>query len=78
MRLSTVFASTIVLLGLASASELKVKVVDPQSAAVSGAQVELSQKDNGAALTIATTSAEGVAVVRNPSANPSQLRILAP
>jgi outer membrane cobalamin receptor len=78
VRLSRVFASTIFLLGLASASELKVKVVDPQSAAVSGAQVELFQKDNGASLTIATTSAEGVAVVRNPSSNPSQLRILAP
>ena len=40
------FAGFIVLVAAASAAELKIKVVDPQSAAVAGAQVELFRGDN--------------------------------
>ena len=78
MRFLSLFASVLILSEVVSASELKVKVVDPQSAAVSGAQVQLSQKGSTALLTVTTTSAEGVAIVNNPSSNPSQLRVLAP
>src|SRR5450432_696549 len=78
MRFFGVFASLLFLLAAASASELKVKVVDPQSAVVSGARVELSQKDNAAALAVGITSAEGVAVFKNAPSNPSQLTVLAP
>ncbi len=51
-----------VLLAAASAADLKVKVIDPQSAAVAGAQVTLSSK---CALSpeSASSSAEGVATV---------------
>ncbi len=78
MRFIGVFASVVFLLVAASASELKVKVVDPQSAPVSGAQVELSQKDTANSFVVATTSAEGVAIFKNASSNPSQIRVLAP
>jgi|HubBroStandDraft_1064217.scaffolds.fasta_scaffold00098_45 vitamin B12 transporter len=50
----------LVALAAASAADLKVKVVDPQSAAVSGAQVSLLSKGIDTPLKIATTSAEGV------------------
>jgi outer membrane cobalamin receptor len=55
-------ASFLLLISLAAASaaELKVKVVDPQSAAVAGAQVSLLSKGTDTALKIATTSSEGV------------------
>ena len=51
-----------ILLAAASAADLKVKVIDPQSAAVGGAQVSLSSK---CALSpeSAFSSAEGVATV---------------
>jgi vitamin B12 transporter len=78
MRFFGAIASLLFLLVAASASELKVKVVDPQFAAVSGAQVELSQKDNVAAPSVSRTSAEGVAVFKNAPSTPSQLRVLAP
>jgi len=45
----------------ASAADLKIKVVDPQSAAVSGAQVSLFRKEAGVPLKTAVSSAEGVA-----------------
>jgi vitamin B12 transporter len=48
-----------VALTAASAADLKVKVIDPQSAAVRGAQVSRLSKGSDAALKIADTSAEG-------------------
>jgi outer membrane cobalamin receptor len=48
-------------LAAASAADLKVKVIDPQSAAVSGAQVSLFSKGTNTPLKIATASAEGIA-----------------
>jgi outer membrane cobalamin receptor len=48
-------------LAAASAADLKVKVVDPQSAAVAGAQISLLSKGKSAPLKTATTSAEGIA-----------------
>ncbi|HTC55461.1 MAG TPA: carboxypeptidase-like regulatory domain-containing protein, partial [Candidatus Sulfotelmatobacter sp.] len=48
-------------LAAASAADLKVKVVDPQSAAVSGARVSLLSKSSDTPLKISTTSAEGSA-----------------
>jgi vitamin B12 transporter len=74
-----------VLLAAASAADLKVKVIDPQSAAVSGAQVTLSSK---CALgpEVAASSAEGVATVsglpiedaRPNCGCPFHVRVLAP
>jgi outer membrane cobalamin receptor len=73
-------ASFLLLLALAAASaaDLKVKVVDPQSAAVSGAQVSLSQKQTDAPQKTSTTSAEGVADFGDLSPGNYRVEILAP
>src|SRR5579863_4174914 len=66
-----------VTLAAASAADLKVKVIDPQSAAVAGAQVSLFSKGNNTALKIATTSAEGIATF-TLTAGSYQIQVLAP
>lgn len=76
MRFSRIFASTFLLLAAASAADLKLKVVDPSSAAVSGAQVELLHQDTVVSMT--TTSAEGLAVFHKADQGPYRARILAP
>jgi vitamin B12 transporter len=67
-----------VALAAASAGELKVKVVDPHSVAVSGAQVSLFSKGRDTALKIATTSPEGFATFGELSSGSYQIRVLAP
>jgi outer membrane cobalamin receptor len=61
MRALCALVFVFVLLAAASAADLKVKVIDPQSAAVAGAQVSLLSRVTGTALKTSTTSAEGVA-----------------
>ncbi len=46
MRFLRILIGFVVLVAAASAAELKIKVVDPQSAAVAGAQVELFRGDS--------------------------------
>jgi vitamin B12 transporter len=65
-------------LAAASAADLKVKVIDLQSATVSGAQVSLFSKGSGAALRMATTSAEGVADLGELSPGNHEVKVLAP
>jgi vitamin B12 transporter len=67
-----------VLLAAASAADLKVKVVDPQSAAVPGAQVSLFAKGTATLLKISTTSAEGIATLGELSSGSYQIQVLAP
>jgi hypothetical protein len=71
-----------VLLAAASATDLKVKVIDPQSAAVSGAQVSLFSKGSDSALKIAATSPEGIASFELNSGEQSsggfQIKVLVP
>jgi len=68
-----------VLLAAASAADLKVKVIDPQSAAVSGAQVTLFSKGTDTPLKIATSSTEGIATFNELSSGGSyQIQVLAP
>jgi outer membrane cobalamin receptor len=62
----------------AIAADLKIKVVDPQGAAVSGAQVSLMRSDNGKILAAQSTSAEGVAMFHEFDAGPYQVQVLAP
>jgi vitamin B12 transporter len=76
MRFLRILASTFLLLAAASATDLRLKVVDPSSAAVAGAQVELLQQDT--LISIAATSAEGLAIFHNADHGPYRLRILAP
>jgi len=61
----------------ASAADLKIKVVDPQSAAVARADVSLLE---GAGKVLATkaTSAEGIAILSRRGDGPYQIKVLAP
>ena len=61
----------------ALAGDLRVKVVDPQSAAVFGAQVELLPQQGGAAAAFESTSAEGLAVFHNLPDGPLRVQVLA-
>jgi vitamin B12 transporter len=73
--------SVVILLSVftsALASELTVKVVDPQSAAVSGAQVELVAQGSTRAIAIQTTSAQGTAHFGNVPTGSLRIHVLAP
>src|SRR5579872_5010399 len=72
-----ILVSATVLLSAASATELKIKVLDPQSAAVSGAQVQLFAQGGDTPIGISTTSPEGVATLRVSAQPPYQLKVLA-
>ena len=61
----------------ASAADLKVKVVDPQLAAVAGAEVFLVSAGQRV-LATQTTSAEGIASFQVPNTGLYQIRVLAP
>ena len=58
-------------------AELKVKVVDPQNAAVAGAQVTLIHEQGGKIIAVQTTSGDGTATFHVQSAGPYQVRVLA-
>jgi len=72
----------VLLLGAAaSAADLKVKVVDPQSAALAAAQVNLMPASGGKILATQNTSAEGAALFRMPTGAVSadyKVQVLAP
>jgi vitamin B12 transporter len=78
MRALCVSFLLFVALAAASAAEFKVKVVDPQSAAVAGAQVSLYSKGSDAVLKFATTSAEGIASFGDLVSGRFHIRVLAP
>jgi outer membrane cobalamin receptor len=61
----------------AFAAELKVKVVDPQSAAVAGAEVLLVRHGDQTILAAQATSAEGVVVFPRVEPGKSEIRVLA-
>lgn len=61
----------------ASAAELKVKVVDPQGAVVSGAQVVAVHAGQTKILAARITSAEGTALLRFDGAGRFQIKVLA-
>ena len=77
MRFFKICVSVLFLLAAASAADFTIKVVDPQSAAVAGAQVELFPADSSTPAAIGTTSAEGVAVFRGTAAASYRVRVLA-
>ncbi|MGA8499938.1 MAG: TonB-dependent receptor [Candidatus Sulfotelmatobacter sp.] len=66
------------LLAAASAADLKVKVIDPQSAAVASAQVSLRSTGSDTALKIATSSAEGSVDFNELPSGTYQIQVLAP
>ena len=69
---------TFFLSAVAAATDLTVKVLDPQTAAVAGAQVLLVRANQTKALALQTTSAEGVATFHLPDSGQYQIQILAP
>ena len=78
MRFLRIFTTFVVLVTAASAAELKIKVIDPQSAAVARARVELYLKDTATLITIETTSREGLATFHPTASAAYRLRVLAP
>ena len=78
MPFSRIVASLLILLASASAAELKIRVVDPKSAAVSGAEVLLLPAGGTVPVAVDTTSAEGQVLFRNLGATRYTLRVLAP
>jgi vitamin B12 transporter len=82
MRALCISLLLFVALAAASAADLKVKVIDPQSAAVAGAQVSVVSKGSQAALKIAATSPEGIATFAElnsgESAGDYKIKVLAP
>jgi len=78
MRFLRILTGFIVLAAAASASELKIKVIDPQSAAVARARVELYVKDTATPAAIETTSPEGMATLHPAASATYRLRVLAP
>ena len=67
MRVLAALFFVVLLVAAASATDLKVKVVDPQSAALAGAQVNLVPASGGKILATQNTSAEGAALFRMPT-----------
>ncbi|HEV7217482.1 MAG: TonB-dependent receptor domain-containing protein [Terriglobales bacterium] len=76
MTFARLFACLLIFSAAASATEIKIRVLDPQSAAVSGAQVELFGSNN-ARPDVEATSAEGIAVFKNATSFPYRIRVLA-
>src|ERR1700690_2744892 len=76
MRCSRFFAAVVFVLGIGLApiafAEVKIKVVDPQDAAVAGAQVQLLDQPG---LVVQNTSAEGIAIFRGTSSKSGSYRI---
>jgi vitamin B12 transporter len=87
MRFSGVFASVfflwaICLLSIASAeikiAEIRIRVVDPQDAAVAGAQVQLLELGKSAPATLQNTSAEGLVIFHEAASSSYRVHVLAP
>lgn len=78
MRVLSGWFAVLLLSAAVSASDLIVKVVDPQSAAVAGAQILLVHPRDGKILATQMTSAEGVAIFHTRESGPCQMRVLAP
>ena len=78
MRFFRILASVIFLLAAASAAEIKIKVIDPQAAAVAGAQVLLLEGQSKSRPAVQLTSAEGVAIFRGIEPGAHQVRVLVP
>ncbi len=77
MRVASAVSLVLLFSVAAAAADLKIKVVDPQSAAVAGAQVSLVRATEKIPAT-QMTSAEGMAVLHVSGTGPYRVKILAP
>lgn len=76
-----VFAGLLPILLLAvaaSAADLTIKVIDPQSAVVAGAQLSLVRTGDARILATQTTSAVGIATFHTADSGPIRIKVLAP
>jgi vitamin B12 transporter len=79
LRLLSNFLPFLLLLSsAASAADIKVRVLDPQSAVVAGAKVILLQTDHSSPLDVATTASDGTAILRSTVSSGLRIRVLAP
>jgi vitamin B12 transporter len=78
MRVLGALVAVSMVVSAAFAAELKIKIVDPQSAAIAGAQVLLTQVGESTVIATQTTNAEGIATFRPPAAGTYQIKVLAP
>lgn len=78
MRAAAVLFILLSLLTPASADPVKIKVVDPQSAAVAGTELIVFERGSSTAVLITNTSADGTAVLNLPSKGCCKLKVLAP
>ncbi len=84
MRFSQVFAILLLFVAAVSAADLQLKVVDPQSAAVRGAQVTLwrsavpGHENVASPIAVQLTSVEGLVSFRNIAEGSYRVQILAP
>ena len=62
----------------ASAAELKIKVVDPSAASISGARISLVRSGDSKLLATKITSADGTTSIQLPAAGFFQIKVLAP
>ena len=62
----------------AFAGEFQIKVIDPHSAAVAGAQVFVYRAEDSAPAQVRSTSGEGIAILNVESAKPLRVEVLAP
>jgi hypothetical protein len=84
MRCSRLFASFLLAIGLVpiltpiASAEIKIKVVDPQDAAVAGAAGSIAQAGKPAPTAVQSTSAEGLAIFRQAASDSYRVQVLAP
>jgi vitamin B12 transporter len=78
LRSISLFCSLLLFTCSSFAGELKVRVIDPQSAVVAGAQLILFRSRRSAPLDLGATSADGIATLRTPTSGPLRIRVLAP
>ena len=81
MRFAWVFGRIFTLLFFlicSASAEIKIKVVDPQDAAVAGAQVQLLEAGKSAPAALQNTSGEGVVTFREKPSSSYRVVVLAP
>jgi vitamin B12 transporter len=77
MQFISVCVSLIVLITAGFSADLRIKIIDPQSAVVSGARVELLDRNAGSVVAVSSSSAEGIAQFRVPESGGYGVRVLA-
>ena len=78
MRFSRLFVCLLVVSAAAFAAEIKIRVLDPQSAAVAGAEVQLFQITQEKPTAVGFTSAEGMVVFQVAGSGKYAVRVFAP